>query len=156
MGGIVWGNEFRVRSKKRKKKECRMGGGGVTFCTPSFSFPLPLFFFFLLSWAGWDACIRLSIRSYVSACLIQVDVSAEWCSFVSKTFPHIRLLLSSSLSPSFISHSRVCWQSPVPQGEKQILTIMANTHTHLHFHALTVPPHIKSTVAVLMEFWPKF
>lgn len=130
---------------------------GVTFCTPLFLFPLPLFFFFLLSSAGWDARIRLSIRSYVSACLIQADVSAEWCSFVSKTVPHTHSsFLSPSLSPSFLQ--RGVMAIPSPSWRETNTDTIANTHTHLDSTlkcSYCTATH-KSMVALLTPFWLHF
>lgn len=71
-----------------------------------------LFLFFLLSSACWDARIRSSIGQYVSARLIQVDISAEWRALVSKTLPvtHSSSLILSFLPlPPLPSHGGVRW-----------------------------------------------
>lgn len=98
-----------------------------------------LVFPFLLSSAAWDARIPLSIGQYVSARLIQVDVSTEWCSFVSKTFPITRFSASSSLSASsLLSHTAVCETLPFPHREKQIPTHTQYSATRHHCIAVNV------------------
>lgn len=153
MGGVFGEGGGEIQSKKQqRKKKNRMG---VTFCTPSLSFPLPLFVFpFLLSLASWDARIRLSIGQYVSACLIQVDISAEWCSFVSKTFP-ITHSSSSSLSVSLSPFTQwgVMAISIPSRRETNTNTVATHVHaTHTHTYYSTTHRNCITVNVILTSF----
>lgn len=145
MGGVFGEGSGGMNSEWGAVEEEGGTGWGGHFLHPLAFIPaVPLVFPFLLSSAAWDARIPVSIGQYVSARLIQVDVSTERSSFVSKTFPitHFSAFLPS-LS-SLLSHAVPCERFPFPHGGR-----------HKNQHTLSIPPHA-IVVPPLMSFWPRF
>lgn len=132
---------------------------GVTFCTPSFSFPLPLFFFFSAE-LGRLGCLYPFIDRAVCLNSPHSGGHLSWMVLLCKqNLPtHIPLSLSLScflpLSPSFclfpFFHTVGC------DGDSHFSREETNTNTvHLRLHKITLLPHT-ANVALFVSFWPHF